>query len=927
MSKGIKKIKCIKNGWTLQRFQLKDRLVIAPDRDVLFEIEEWEKETTDDDKKKLITWMLQSQDRKTIIHQEKKHSTEKFAIKLPKKFCGVYDYYIEASLFGKRDFKNNTGLYIRGWCLPKITSSKWTKKYNGESIKNSKKENYINYGEDVFLQLDTEGLNGSNLIIEIWNRQFLGDKHIHTYTNVKVLGGEVNLKITNTYAWKASVNNIQNVEEFYIKVKNQSTQEYIKDTMEDELHAIYLNIKNKVVSKKNETSQNLTASKVFNPNNKKNRYEPCKFDTIKITDKEDTIILFNKGEKLNKSNFSNEKVTRSIFFNFDSTMIEKHSEFILKNILEFLLGNSGAIINLNGYACVIGKETYNKELSQRRADVVKNFFIERGLDPNLIISTGKGEIKPSDDKSRDDIKYKNEKEYQQNRRVDISFSFSTHEASSLIYETIAPSVKFKKELAFDVIGFETKACFRENNKHKKEIRVIDIGQVIDKGDTEIKITTPSFNYEVYSDLSMFNLFPIQYILPKLTTPNQFHFHIHSCRWFSNTKNATILVKAYPDIKWSLSFFINLTNDLSIKWQNQPAEKFKNLQEKAGKIGAERRWKQKDASFGFSLKSEWEKVKGNYIRTKELRTEYEAKFKKLYDVFTSLGALSDGITNKTKGQIRNIGMKGIPIVFAIKPPNLNLKAVWLLERVKKNNVAMEKVGTNVAISFNADPLIGLEMTIDLLCTATGLVAGAISGGTASEPAMKLYGIIKEGMNKGGKVGNDKLGIKIKSDIYIDLVISSVIKTNIGFSFNTGNLKNSTQAKAELTNTLKVELKAGMWVKSEVSLILVKVDAYFEMSGKGSAAITFGNQVNFDNKSQVQGLYYRPQLGFDGLSVEYVIKGKVGLSSKKTVLGGKAKSDDEGIISKDRFENLVPKFDVIKSLEELFGISANIPLIKN
>ena len=76
MSKGIKKIKCIKNGWTLQRFQLKDRLVITPDRDVLFEIEEWGKGTTDDDKKKLITWMLQNQDRKTIIHQEKKHSTE-----------------------------------------------------------------------------------------------------------------------------------------------------------------------------------------------------------------------------------------------------------------------------------------------------------------------------------------------------------------------------------------------------------------------------------------------------------------------------------------------------------------------------------------------------------------------------------------------------------------------------------------------------------------------------------------------------------------------------------------------------------------------------------------------------------------------------------------------------------------------------------
>ena len=60
MSKGIKKIKCIKNGWTLQRFQLKDRLVITPDRDVLFEIEEWGKGTTDDDKKKLMLSIIPS---------------------------------------------------------------------------------------------------------------------------------------------------------------------------------------------------------------------------------------------------------------------------------------------------------------------------------------------------------------------------------------------------------------------------------------------------------------------------------------------------------------------------------------------------------------------------------------------------------------------------------------------------------------------------------------------------------------------------------------------------------------------------------------------------------------------------------------------------------------------------------------------------
>lgn len=36
-------------------------------------------------------------------------------------------------------------------------------------------------------------------------------------------------------------------------------------------------------------------------------------------------------------------------------------------------------MNLSGYACVIGRENYNKGLSQRRADVVKKFFVDGGL--------------------------------------------------------------------------------------------------------------------------------------------------------------------------------------------------------------------------------------------------------------------------------------------------------------------------------------------------------------------------------------------------------------------------------------------------------------------------------------------------------------------------------------------------------------------
>lgn len=741
----------------------------------------------------------------------------------------------------------------------------------------------------------------------------------------------------------AYVDNIQNVEEFYIKVKDSGTKQYIKDSLGDDLHAIYLNVKNKVVTTNTNVSQNQTPTKVYMPDVNAARIEPCKFEVIKITESivkdgkanNTTVKVFNNGVGLKNTRGKSleETINRTIFFKFDGTIIDRDGEAVLNNILKFLLEHKDSRINLSGHACVIGKQKYNKGLSQRRADVVKKFFGDGGLDRNRIISIGRGEVDPTDDRlGRDNIKYKNEKDYINNRRVDISFVFIAHDAQTNIYDIVAPSVSTKKDLTIDVVGLETNSCFRDSKKHKKEVYVVDVGQAIDSGDTKKTYTTPSFNYKVYSDLSRFNAFPIQYIWPISTTPNQFHFHAHTCRYYSNEKRTTVLVNTYPDIKWTLTFFINLTNDLSVKWMNQPAPKIKELQSKAGKVGAERRWKQKDASFGFSLKSEWDSNKsGTYQRNKELKAEYESKFKKLYDLFASVGAMSDGITNKTKGQIRNVGFKGLPMTFAVKPPNLNLKAEWNLERAKKKNVEIEKIGTKIDISLNAEPLIGLEITIDLLCTAVGLVAGAVSGGTAAPGAVRLYGIIKGKMNSGADFGNDDFGAKFSTDVFIDLVITSEIKTNIGFSFNTVSDGTDTKGKLEANNTLKVELKAGVWAKAEANLVIVKVEGYFEMSGKGYASITFGHEVNCDTT----GLNYRPKLGFDGLNVEYVIKGKVGMSMKKKIPRGKNKkpaelkgsSEDEGIIATGKYSEVIPKFDVIKSLEEVFGISADIPLIRN
>jgi len=914
MAKGVKKIQMYKGKYYSQKSNsLTSQVTIEPEKWVHFKVFEWLEGTSEEEKQQEIYWLRQSNDRETILFRVK---SEGYKFNISKKLSGPYAYYIEASMSGNRDFKNQAGIYVNGYSERLIKSSEWRTQPEGSNIKNGTP---IKYGHLVYLFLNTEGLNGDRITIEIYNQAWGDDDFIHRITNVRVKNGEVLLKIGNTSAWMAKINHIEGVEEFYIKAKKGNT--YIKDHLGDDKHAIYLNIKKELVTSQTEPAENLTPTKIYQPEISAERYEPCKFDEIIITAPEEKdgrmvtapVTVFKDGLNLTGQRTVDEVINRTVYFDFNDASIAPDAQKIVNNILGFLLEHKGTRMQMSGYACVIGPEDYNNKLSQQRSDAVKNFFVSGGLDGRRIVSTGRGEYNIN---NQDDYEKRNEKVYQNARRVDITFTFAAHVANAIPFNIIAPSSK--KNIVLDAIGLDAKDCYRDNDKHKKEI-------IVKSPDAqEFKTSSTSLRFPIQSTLSVANVAPLNYIWPNYNvltnsdSANIYHAHIHTCRYYSDKSATTVKIKAYPDIKWTLTFFLNLTNDLSVKWQNADASRHRELQEKAGKIGAERRWQQKDASFGFSLKAEWDKQNpGSFSRTKELKQEYETKFKKLYSLFSSVGAMSDGITNKTKGQVRNIGFKGVPIEFAVKPPNLNIEGVWYLEKVE------QELGTKVDISFNADPLIGLEVTIDLLCLAVGAVAGAVSGGTASGPAMKLYDQIKSTMNTGIDIGTDDFGFKASSDVFIDLIISSTIKTSVGFEFNTAGKAKDSKFKLEATNTLKIELKAGMWVKGELNLVIVRAEGYFEMSAKGSAAVTFGHGVNYDD----EGLYYQPKLGFDGIVAEYVIKGKVGLSSKKKVLGGGTPStEDEDIIDQGEY-TIVEPFNVIESLEELFDFDANIPLIKN
>ena len=90
-----------------------------------------------------------------------------------------------------------------------------------------------------------------------------------------------------------------------------------------------------------------------------------------------------------------------LYFNFNSSVITSTSYKILNYIKDIILYSDYHLI-INGYADEIGGEEYNLKLSQERADSVKLYFKEKGIDKDRMRAFGKGEIKSDGelDKSR-----------------------------------------------------------------------------------------------------------------------------------------------------------------------------------------------------------------------------------------------------------------------------------------------------------------------------------------------------------------------------------------------------------------------------------------------------------------------------------------------------------------------------------------------
>lgn len=100
-------------------------------------------------------------------------------------------------------------------------------------------------------------------------------------------------------------------------------------------------------------------------------------------------------------------VVPNIYFEFNQAYLRRESIRTLDDIVLQLKRNPRISLEVQGHTDSIGDETYNRKLSERRADAVKNYLIKNGISPERLTSKGYGMDKPIAPNTTEDGRSKN----------------------------------------------------------------------------------------------------------------------------------------------------------------------------------------------------------------------------------------------------------------------------------------------------------------------------------------------------------------------------------------------------------------------------------------------------------------------------------------------------------------------------------------
>ncbi|UII19076.1 PorP/SprF family type IX secretion system membrane protein [Fulvivirga ligni] len=87
-------------------------------------------------------------------------------------------------------------------------------------------------------------------------------------------------------------------------------------------------------------------------------------------------------------------MAQTVRFELNSDNLDKESKAFLDKVYSIVQKYPQFDITLTGHTCNLGEESYNHDLSVKRAEIVREYLSDRGVDKERIKTIGKGEISP-----------------------------------------------------------------------------------------------------------------------------------------------------------------------------------------------------------------------------------------------------------------------------------------------------------------------------------------------------------------------------------------------------------------------------------------------------------------------------------------------------------------------------------------------------